>query len=50
MPTLFKFLMILAVLAGIVYGGMIALVTFVNPKPGEMSVRIPVEKVNPPRE
>ncbi len=50
MPPLFKFLTIPAVLAGIIHGGMIALVTFVEPKPGGMTVRIPVEKVNPPRE
>lgn len=50
MPTLFKFLTILAILAGIAYGGMFALVTLVEPKPGEMTVRIPVDKVNPPRE
>ncbi len=50
MPTLLRFLTILAVIGGIVYGGMFALVTFVKPKPGEMTVRIPVEKVNPPRE
>ena len=50
MPTLFKFLTILAILAGIAYGAMFALAVLVKPKPGEMSVRIPVEKVNPPRE
>lgn len=50
MPTLFKFLTVLAILAGIAYGGMFALVTLVEPKPGEMTVRIPVDKVNPPRE
>ncbi len=50
MPTLFKFLTILAILAGIAYGAMFALVVLVEPKPGEMTVRIPVEKINPPRE
>ncbi|MEX0347732.1 MAG: histidine kinase [Rhizobiaceae bacterium] len=49
MPTLLKFLTILAIIGGVVYGAMFALVTFVEPKPGEMTVRIPTEKVNPPR-
>ncbi len=47
MPTLFRFLMTIAILVGIVYGAMFALVTFVEPKKGEMSVRIPAEKLNP---
>jgi hypothetical protein len=41
MPTLFRFLTVLAVLAAIAYGAMFALVTFVEPRKGEMSVRIP---------
>jgi hypothetical protein len=47
MPTLFRFLMTIAILVGVVYGAMFALVTFVEPKKGEMSVRIPAEKLNP---
>lgn len=47
MPTLFRFLVTLAVLAGIVYGAMFALVMFVEPKKAEISVRIPPEKLNP---
>ncbi|EIM72369.1 histidine kinase [Nitratireductor rhodophyticola] len=47
MPTLFRLLMIIAVLAGLVYGAMVALVTFVEPQTGEMSVRIPADKLNP---
>ena len=47
MPTLFRFVVILAILAGIAYGTMFALVMFVEPKKGEMSVRIPAEKLNP---
>jgi hypothetical protein len=45
MPTLFRFLMIIGVIVGIVYGAMFALVTFVEPKKGEMTVRVPLEKV-----
>ncbi|MCV0394475.1 MAG: histidine kinase [Rhizobiaceae bacterium] len=47
MPTLFRFLMTIAILAGIVYGAMYALVMFVEPNTGEMTVRIPPEKLNP---
>ncbi|MGH6823088.1 MAG: histidine kinase, partial [Methylocella sp.] len=41
MPSLIKFLFIAGILAGIIYGGMIALVTFVEPQPREMSQTIP---------
>ena len=47
MPTLFRFVVILAILAGIAYGTMFALVMFVEPRKAEMSVRIPPEKLNP---
>ncbi|MBN9242026.1 MAG: histidine kinase [Mesorhizobium sp.] len=47
MPTLFRFVVTLAVLAGIAYGTMFALVMFVNPKQAELSVRIPPEKLAP---
>lgn len=45
MPTLFRFLVTIGVIAGIVYGAMFALVTFVEPKKGEMIVRVPLDKV-----
>ena len=44
MPSLFRFLTVLAVIAGIVYGAMYALANFVTPKPREMSVTIPQDK------
>ncbi|HEX2631190.1 MAG TPA: histidine kinase [Bradyrhizobium sp.] len=44
MPSLFRFLMVLAVIAGIVYGVIFALANFVNPKPREMSVTIPADR------
>jgi uncharacterized membrane protein YdfJ with MMPL/SSD domain len=47
MPTLFRFLVVIGVIAAVIYGAMFALVTFVEPKKGEMTVRIPPEKVNP---
>ncbi|MBX3578684.1 MAG: histidine kinase [Rhizobiaceae bacterium] len=46
MPTLFRFLLTIGVLVGIVYGGMFALATYVQPKQGEMTVRIPADKLN----
>ena len=47
MPTLFRFLTTIAIIIGIVYGAMFALVTFVEPRQAEMSVRIPADKLNP---
>ncbi len=45
-PSLIKFLLIAGILAGIVYGGMIALVTFVEPQPREMIQLIPPARLN----
>jgi hypothetical protein len=39
-------LLIAAIIAGIVYGGMIALVTFVEPQPREMIQKIPPSRLN----
>lgn len=47
MPTLFRFLVTLGIIAGLVYGAMFALVLYVEPKKRELSVRIPPEKINP---
>lgn len=49
MPTLFRLLVTIAVVAALAYGAMVALVTFVEPRTGEMTVRIPPEKLNPQR-
>ena len=46
MPSLVRFLVIVAILAGLVYGGMIALVTFVEPQPREMTQTLPASKLN----
>jgi len=46
MPTLFRFLVTLGVIAGLVYGAMFALVTFVEPRKGEMIVRVPLDNLN----
>ena len=48
MPTLFRFLFFCAIIAGTVYGAMWALVTFVEPEPRDVTIRIPSERVNPP--
>lgn len=47
MPTLFRLLTVIAIIVGIVYGGMFALATYVKPNIGEISVRIPPERINP---
>jgi xanthosine utilization system XapX-like protein len=44
MPSLFRFLTIVAVIAGIIYGVIFALANFVSPKPREMTVTIPADK------
>ena len=48
MPTLFRFLVICAVIAGSIYGAMWALALFVDPQPREITIRIPSERINPP--
>ena len=44
MPSLFRFLTIVAVIGGVIYGGMYALANFVTPKPREMTISIPPDK------
>ena len=46
MPTLFRFLFLCAVVAGMVYATMVALVTFVDPVERDVTVRIPSERIN----
>jgi hypothetical protein len=48
MPTLFRFMVICAVIAGVIYGGMWALAIFVEPKQRDITIRIPSERLNPP--
>ena len=45
MPTLFRFLVTLGVIAGLIYGAMFALVAFVEPRKGEITVRVPLDKL-----
>jgi hypothetical protein len=44
MPSLFRFLTVVAVIAGIIYGVIFALATFVTPKSREMTVTVPADK------
>jgi phage shock protein PspC (stress-responsive transcriptional regulator) len=46
-PTLIRFLVIVAVLVGLVYGGMIALVTMVKVQPREMTEIVKIPKASP---
>jgi hypothetical protein len=46
-PTLFRLIVILAILAGLGYAGMWALATFVEPEPREMSSTIPPTRLMP---
>lgn len=45
MTGLVKFLLTIAVLGGLVYGGLIALALFVEPQQREMSVTIPPQRL-----
>jgi hypothetical protein len=47
MPTLFRFLTVVIVLAGLAGAGMVYLAYFVTPKARELTVRIPSEKLVP---
>lgn len=47
MPSLIRFLTVVGVLAGLVFGGVFALATFVTPRTREMTVTIPASKLRP---
>ncbi|WP_040771561.1 hypothetical protein [Rhodopseudomonas sp. B29] len=44
MPTLFRFLTVVAVIGGIIYGTIFVLANFVSPKPREMTVTVHPDK------
>ena len=48
MPSLIRLLMVLGLLGGFAYGAMFALATFVQPKPREMTITIPAQKLAKP--
>lgn len=45
MPTLFRFLLVTGVIAGIAYGGLYALAVYFEPEPREVSLPVPGVKV-----
>lgn len=47
-PTLFRFLAVLVILAGVGFAAVYALATFVQPTPREISVTVPAAKLQPP--
>jgi hypothetical protein len=48
-PTLFRFVVILLVLGGLGFSGMLALAYLVEPEPREMSVAVPPARLQPRR-
>ena len=48
MPSLFRLVMVVGLMGGIVYGAMFALANFVTPKQREMSITIPANKFSKP--
>lgn len=44
MPSLFRFLTVVALIGGVIYGGVYALANFVNPSPREITVSVPPDK------
>jgi hypothetical protein len=47
MPTLLKLLVVLALIASLIYGGMLALIIMVEPDQREMTIRVPNERLQP---
>jgi len=49
MPTLFRFLIVVGIIAGMVYAGIAALATLVKPEPREISVTVPQDRFHKQR-
>jgi hypothetical protein len=49
MPSLFRLLVVLGLLGGFAYGAIFALATLVEPKPREITVTIPQDRLAKPR-
>ncbi|MCB5174396.1 MULTISPECIES: histidine kinase [Microvirga] len=47
MPTLFRFLIVVAILAGLGFAAVFALATLVEPEPREITVPIPSSRLPP---
>jgi hypothetical protein len=46
MPSLIRLLFVLGLLGGLAYGGIVLLAMFVEPKPREITVTIPQDRLN----
>lgn len=44
MPTLFRFLAVVGIIVGMVYAGIVALATLVEPQPREITVTVPQDR------
>jgi hypothetical protein len=44
MPSLFRLIVALGIIGGVVYGAMFALANFVEPKPREITVTVPPDR------
>ena len=49
MPSLLRFLLVVGVLAGVIYGAIYALASFVQPTPREITVTVPRDILTKPR-
>jgi len=45
LPSLFRFLLVIGIIAGLAYAAMLALVTFVEPEQREMTQSVPAQKL-----
>ena len=45
MPVIIRFLLVVGIIAGCVYGGMLALATFYEPEQRETSITIPASRL-----
>jgi hypothetical protein len=46
MPSLFRFLVVMGVIAGVVYSGLWSLAHLIEPKPREMTITIPQDRLS----
>ena len=46
MPSLVRLLLVVGILGGLGYAALVSLATFVEPKPREMTVTIPQDRLN----
>jgi len=46
LPSLIRFLVIVGAIVAIIYGAMVAIVSFVTPQPREMTYTIPAQRLN----